>query len=135
MVNKLSHLNVMVIVEQIKACQAKYSSIAVICKTLAESEIAYRMLKDKIDLTWIKDGNRSFQTGVVVIPSYVAKGIEFDAVLVFNASDDVYQREEERRLFYTICTRAMHELYLYSIGKPTGLLASVDATRYQKNKR
>ncbi|MGR5914097.1 ATP-binding domain-containing protein [Bacillus pacificus] len=39
----------------------------------------------------------------------MAKGIEFDAVIIFDASHESYYRESERSLFYTACTRAMHE--------------------------
>lgn len=57
-----------------------------------------------------------YKQGVVVIPAYLAKGIEFEAVLVYDASARVYGDESLRRLFYTACTRAMHHLQLYSIG-------------------
>jgi DNA helicase-2/ATP-dependent DNA helicase PcrA len=119
------------LIKQAKQCKEKYSSIAIICKTLKESLEAYELLKDKIDVTLVKTGNSSFKKGVVIIPSYLAKGIEFDAVLVFNASDQVYNREEERRLFYTVCTRAMHELHLFSLGTESRLMKEVHADLYE----
>ena len=52
----------------------------------------------------------------------IAKGIEFDAVIIYDASKDVYGDESLRRLFYTACTRAMHHLQLYSMGEPSQIL-------------
>lgn len=119
------------LVQQIKKSQLKYSSIAIICKTKKESNEAYELLKNKIDIALVKNGNSSFKKGVVIIPSYLAKGIEFDVVLVYNSSDQVYQRQEERRLFYTVCTRAMHELYLFSIGEESRLMNTANKNLYE----
>ena len=71
----------------------------------------------------LKVGSSEYEQGVVVIPSYLAKGIEFDAVIIYNASEQVYGDESLRRLFYTACTRAMHYLQLYSVGEPSPFLA------------
>ena len=60
--------------------------------------------------------------GVVVVPSYLSKGIEFDAVIIYDASEKVYGEESLRRTFYTACTRAMHSLQLYSVGEPSPFL-------------
>ena len=58
----------------------------------------------------------------VVIPAYLAKGIEFDAVIIYDASQQLYGEERVRRLLYTACTRAMHQLALYSVGEPSEFL-------------
>jgi DNA helicase-2/ATP-dependent DNA helicase PcrA len=47
---------------------------------------------------------------------YLAKGVEFDAVLIYDASPEAYGRDNERKLLYTACTRAMHRLHLYTTG-------------------
>lgn len=65
----------------------------------------------------VKSNSAEYEQGIVVIPAYLAKGIEFDAVIIYDASKDVYSDESLRRLFYTACTRAMHELQLYSVGE------------------
>ena len=88
----------------------KYQTIAVICKTKKESEYVYQYLKKHIDVRLIEKGTVSYEKGISVIPAYLAKGIEFDAVILYNSS--VYHTELERELFYTACTRAMHELIL-----------------------
>ena len=69
----------------------------------------------------VKSNSAEYEQGIVVIPAYLAKGIEFDAVIIYNASKDVYSDESVRRLFYTACTRAMHELQLYSVGEVSPL--------------
>jgi len=51
---------------------------------------------------------------IVVIPSYLAKGLEFDAVMVLVLSENEYAEGEEQ-LLYTICTRALHRLDICAI--------------------
>ncbi|MNE69194.1 Helicase IV [compost metagenome] len=99
---------------------AGYQSIAVICKTAAESNRMYMELKAHLPhLRLIEKETATFEKGLTIIPSYLAKGVEFDAVIISNASSSCYGRESERKLFYTACTRAMHELHLYYVGELT----------------
>ncbi|WP_082705824.1 ATP-binding domain-containing protein [Aneurinibacillus thermoaerophilus] len=71
-----------------------------------------------------------FEAGILVIPSYLAKGIEFDAVIVYNGSQAQYGRDSERKLFYTVCTRAMHELHVYFIGEMSPFIYDVSPDIY-----
>ncbi|WP_419960637.1 RNA polymerase recycling motor HelD [Psychrobacillus sp. BM2] len=103
----------------------RYNSIAIICKSAEESKSAYESLSHIDDIKLVKNGSIEYEQGVVVIPSYLSKGIEFDAVIIYNASEQVYGDESLRRVFYTSCTRAMHYLQLYSVGEPTPLLGNV----------
>ncbi|QCR33856.1 RNA polymerase recycling motor HelD [Lysinibacillus sp. SGAir0095] len=100
----------------------EYKSIAIICKSAEESERAYEGLSDIGNLKLLKSGSFEYEQGVVVIPSYLSKGIEFDAVIIYDASEEVYGDESLRRVFYTTCTRAMHSLNLYSVGKASPFL-------------
>ncbi|WP_409305128.1 RNA polymerase recycling motor HelD [Peribacillus sp. SCS-155] len=109
-----------------------HDTIAVICKTAAESEEAHGKLLERLPVRLVGTGQTEFEEGVVVIPSYLAKGIEFDAVVIYDASEDVYGEESDRRLFYTACTRAMHELYICSAGEVTGFIAHVDQQLYER---
>ena len=105
---------------------AGYNSIAIICKSAEESRNAFEALSATIeDIKLLKIGSFEYEQGVVVVPSYLAKGIEFDAVIIYDASKHVYGDESLRRIFYTACTRAMHDLQLYSVGEPTPLLKTV----------
>ncbi|MCA1294284.1 UvrD-helicase domain-containing protein [Paenibacillus sp. alder61] len=96
-----------------------YDMIAVICKTAAESQQAYEALSKDLPVKLIKKTTLSFEKGIHIIPAYLAKGVEFDAVLIYDGSDEKYTREAERKLFYTACTRAMHLLHVYSVGTPS----------------
>ncbi|HEY2492383.1 MAG TPA: RNA polymerase recycling motor HelD [Paenibacillus sp.] len=107
-----------------------YEHTAIICKTLEETERVYDDLKDQLTLKKVTKTTPSFAKGTLVIPSYLAKGVEFDAVLIYDASNRVYARESERKLFYTVCTRAMHQLHLYSLGEPSHFITDVSSDKY-----
>ena len=79
----------------------------------------------------MKSNSTEYEQGVVVIPAYLAKGIEFDAVIIYDASKDVYSDESVRRLFYTACTRAMHELQLYSVGEVSPFILGADSDSFE----
>ncbi|WP_042455689.1 RNA polymerase recycling motor HelD [Neobacillus dielmonensis] len=109
MVNKES-LNELVVTKVKELKQEGHRTIAVICRTADESLKVFGAIKQDVDVHLIEKGTLSYEKGVLVIPSYLAKGIEFDAVILYDISQ--YQSERERKLFYTVCTRAMHELHL-----------------------
>ncbi|WP_338452770.1 RNA polymerase recycling motor HelD [Niallia oryzisoli] len=102
-----------------------FKSIAIICKSAEESKSAYESLGSIGELKLLKSSSIEYEQGVVVVPSYLSKGIEFDAVIIYDASEHVYGDESLRRVFYTACTRAMHYLQLYSVGKPSQFLQNV----------
>ncbi|WP_100334075.1 RNA polymerase recycling motor HelD [Bacillus alkalisoli] len=102
-----------------------YQSIAIICKSAEESVRAYESLSGIDEMKLLKSNSIEYEQGVVVIPSYLSKGIEFDAVIIYDASEHVYGEESLRRVFYTSCTRAMHYLQLYSVGEPSPFLRDV----------
>jgi DNA helicase-2/ATP-dependent DNA helicase PcrA len=109
------------IVNDVAALQAEgFGSIAIITKSQAEANKAYDRLSsfpaigEKLRL--VNKSTPQFEHGLLVIPAYLAKGVEFDAVLIYDASARCYSRESERKLFYTACTRPMHRLRLYNPG-------------------
>ncbi|WP_254639146.1 RNA polymerase recycling motor HelD [Cohnella sp. GbtcB17] len=111
-----------------------YASIAVIAKTEAESAEAYEALLAAgcPSLRLVTKETPTFEKGTLVLPAYLAKGVEFDAVLIYDASEETYGRESERKLFYTACTRAMHRLLLYAAGEWTPFVRALDASLYDE---
>jgi len=108
-----------------------WHSIAIICKNTYQSTKIYSDLKAHMDLNLVIDEDDTFHQGIVVIPSYLAKGLEFDAVLVINADTINYSHKEERHILYTICTRTLHHLSLFYFGKPSPFISGMDEKLYQ----
>lgn len=98
--------------------------VAVICKTAEESARVCAELEGRLPVRLVTKETPNFQKGTLVLPAYLAKGVEFDAVIIYDGSAERYSRESERKLFYTACTRAMHLLHIYSLGKASPFLPS-----------
>ncbi len=92
-------------------------SIAIITKTDVEATKIYKLLKrDLPDLVLISNNSKAFSRKLVTIPSYMAKGLEFDATIVYTEKDNSYTHEE-RYLYYVSCTRSQHHLIIYNQNK------------------
>ena len=89
-------------------------SIAIITKSNDEANAIYNILKkDLKDLVLITNNSKVFSRSLVVIPSYMAKGLEFDATIIYTKKDNAYTYEE-RYLYYVSCTRSQHHLIIYN---------------------
>ena len=101
-----------------------YKSAAVICKTLRECKEVHSLLsRHAKDITLITGKEEVYKSGIVVLPSCLAKGLEFDAVIIFNADAAGYTEDElDIKLLYVAMTRPLHKLYIYHTGEVTPLL-------------
>lgn len=109
--------------EDIKGFRDKgYKSIGIITRTKRETKEVYNFLKDRVRVKAITSEEEEYLSDAVIIPAYLAKGLEFDVVLIYNAGNKNYSCEEERLLLYTACTRALHVLRVYYSGQCTPLL-------------
>ncbi len=97
-------------------------TVAVVTRTKEEAESACSLLPADIGATLACDADGEYSGGVTVFPAEMVKGMEYDAVVVWNASSSRYT-EEDGKLFYVVLTRAMHRLGVLYTGEPTGLLA------------
>ena len=84
-------------------CGQGHQSVAVICKTEKSAVAMHKKLAEDIELGLITRTDIHYKQGVVVVPSYLAKGLEFDAVIVCADGYNNYTDESERNLFYTVC--------------------------------
>ena len=106
-----------------------YKSIAVICKTKAITNDVYHKLKEVLaEINLIDTEISEFKIGVNVISSYLSKGLEFDGVIV--ADGEEYLNESNKNLFYTVCTRALHELKIFT-NKDLAEMLPKDKTLYE----
>ena len=87
--------------------------MAIITKDNTECDKIYDYLKDKIDIVKIDNGSDKFSRKLVIVPSYIAKGLEFDSVIVYTSKDNKYTKDE-KYLFYVACTRSQHNLIVYN---------------------
>ncbi|WP_411678990.1 HelD family protein [Clostridium thailandense] len=90
-----------------------YESIAVVCRDLKETEALGKLLKKSIKIKILDREDIIYSSGEVILPSYFAKGLEFDAVILIDTNTSIY--DEEYKLKYVMSTRALHELYIYTI--------------------
>ena len=101
------------LIDDINRLQNIYNSIAIITKDENESNKLYNLLKDDTNVSIVDSETKNFNRHLLIIPAYLAKGLEFDSVIVYNDRDNTY-RKNERNLLYVACTRAQHELFIYN---------------------
>ncbi|MDR9501338.1 MAG: 3'-5' exonuclease [Desulfurivibrionaceae bacterium] len=100
-----------------------HQTLGIICKTQSQADRLYEVLqKEESRVTLLTSQSASFGRGVVVCTVYLAKGLEFDRVIVPDASEKNYAMEIDRNLLYVACTRAMHRLTLTSTGRISPLV-------------
>ena len=78
----------------------------IICRTKEEAKAIHRQL----EIPLLEDGGEYFGDAFVVTTIEVAKGLEFDQVILVDVSKENYHTEQERSMCYTCCTRAKHLL-------------------------
>ena len=104
------------ILEDINYLSDKYKSVAVITRDNNTANKLYEELKDIIPISLLNGQSEEFNKELVVLPAYLAKGLEFDSVIVYSDGDSKYLKNE-KNLLYVACTRAQHELIVYSASK------------------
>jgi len=89
-----------------------YESIGVLCRSDKAAKELYSRLKGRINIKRIVEGFISAVTGVFIIPVYLAKGLEFDSVLIYGMNPNSND-EADKKLLYIASTRALHRLSLF----------------------
>jgi DNA helicase-2/ATP-dependent DNA helicase PcrA len=97
-------------------------SLGIICKTLRQAQEVYEVLKAQ-DVHLVTAESTSFKEGVIITTAHLAKGLEFDEVIVPFASARSYKTDVDRSMLYIACTRAMHRLTLTYSGDITPFLS------------
>ncbi len=104
-----------------KALEDGHASAALLCRTRRQAQDLYSRMGKPGDVTLIERDDQEMDSGIVILPVYLAKGLEFDAAFVIHA-DESYTTEQDRKLLYIACTRALHRLNLYTCGEWSRLL-------------
>jgi DNA helicase-2/ATP-dependent DNA helicase PcrA len=98
-------------------------SLGIICKTLRQARAAHQALQAP-GVQLLTDESTTFKEGIIITTAHLAKGLEFDEVIVPFASARTYKTEVDKGMLYVACTRAMHQLTLTYTGVLTGFLAA-----------
>ncbi len=104
------------LLQDINYLKDKYKSVAVITRDNNTAIKLYESLKDTLPISLLNGQSEEFNKELVVLPAYLAKGLEFDSVIVYSDKDSKYLKNE-KNLLYVACTRAQHELIVYSYVK------------------
>ena len=88
-----------------------YETIAVICRDETEAKEVSDLLQDTPNLMSYTPERSQFGEGIMVLPVVYTKGLEFDAVLLWNPTKEQYPQDNGHiKLLYVAATRALHEL-------------------------
>jgi DNA helicase-2/ATP-dependent DNA helicase PcrA len=102
-----------------------YDTIAIICRTVEETLKVKKLLGEQVEIEHAGDNieEMTFSNGTMVLPIHMTKGLEFDAVILWNPDEDSYHTsDEDAKLLYVATTRALHELYVVYQDELSGLL-------------
>ena len=125
LIKKLGDKPMHYVLEQALKLKKQYNSVAIVTKNQAEAnrykDVVAEMKKANHVKIISKKDKAYLSDRVMVIPSYLTKGLEFDAVLVSDANDQQYTKRETN-LFYVVCTRALHKLNIYYTNNLTNLI-------------
>ncbi|MBL1059302.1 RNA polymerase recycling motor HelD [Lactobacillus sp. A27] len=121
-----------VLVDVLRDNEKRKMTTAIITKDLADAKFVHEKLSEKGEKsTLIATANQRLVDGTLVIPSYLAKGLEFDAVVMWGANKKNYHQLDETQLVYTITSRAMYKLDVIYTGEKSPLL-DVDPVTYEE---
>lgn len=113
-----------------------YKSIAIIGKDMGEcKEIEKSISKLRNDVKLIQGKDSEYNAGISIVPSYLAKGLEFDCVLIANANKEKYQFNSlDTKLLYVTITRAMSKLDIFYTGEISDLLGKGDCSNGKRGR-
>lgn len=104
---------------------------AIICKTAKDCQQLYAQLAETMQeqVQLITSEEDFMKRNVMIFPAFLAKGLEFDQVFVWTPGA-TFVTEQDQLIFYTMATRAMHQLTVLT-QEELPLLAKADPTTYQ----
>lgn len=91
--------------------KSPYNSLGIVCKTQDQANYVYNLVGDKYSTVFLLDFlSTELKDGIIITTAHMAKGLEFDQVIVPFVSKDNYRSDLDRSMLYVACTRAMHHL-------------------------
>lgn len=103
--------------------QSGYNSTGIICKTQKQADTLHHYLEAQANVQLLDAKSQKFSGGITIATAYLAKGLEFDQVIVPFCTHDEYHSAIDRQMLYVAVTRAMHMLTITHTGNISPFLA------------
>ncbi len=102
-----------------------HQSVALICKTRKEAQGIYTSLQEfGMPVHLVGDQSGINDNCLLIVPSHLAKGLEFDAVIIAAFDEPFRNHPIDRKLLYVAMTRPMHELHIVGMTGTDRILPS-----------
>jgi DNA helicase-2/ATP-dependent DNA helicase PcrA len=107
-----------------------FKSIAIISKTFRDGQtVAKGMKKHSKRSCVLLEGKEEFRQGICILPSYLAKGLKFDAVIIIAMDDEYTMDDLDIKLLYVAMTRPLHEMHFLSLPHKIQVLDQIKKDR------
>jgi DNA helicase IV len=99
------------------------AQVAVIARENETAQRIYDSLHQHLSVRLVLDGRFTFKPGIDITSVAQVKGLEFDYVVIPDASNAVYPSDDQsRRVLHVAATRAIHQLWLITSGSWSRIL-------------
>jgi len=96
---------------------SQYNSLGIITKTQKQADTLFESLNNEFQINILNAVSVAFGSGIVITTAHLAKGLEFDQVIVPYCTEKNYQSSPDLQMLYVACTRTMHKLCLTYVGQ------------------
>lgn len=109
------------IIDAIEQCKADgYKTVAILTKTSMEASTLFANISNLgHTMSLVLPRTKAFRGGILIAAAHLVKGLEFDAVIIADASQVNYQTSIDRQSLYIATTRALHKIFVVSAGELT----------------
>lgn len=122
--------------ERISGRLARGERVALLAPTVKAAQQFEAVVQNwELDFQTIYDEDDFLSKSLILMPISLAKGLEFDVAVGIGTADSLadLSKESYHQIWYTIFSRAMHELYVVVSNDQSPLLDGIDESTYQVN--
>ncbi len=105
-------------------------TVAVLMRDAAQAAQLFTTLQLDVAVSLLTEHDHQLHAGCVILPVYLAKGLEFDAVVGFDISAGTYDQPSDADVLYTLASRALHTLILIALDRPSPLIEALPQNLY-----